>query len=119
LRIMRPTIHWVIGVGAKDLVGRVGIVDAIVGSNQHVPSALTGRRFLRAPRDNGAKVHGSKVDLHVEPLQKIHPCRWECNRVSGGDYCPPLGSAWGRGAQWCGSGATRTVVGSAPSRFRG
>jgi len=72
LRIICPTIRRLIPVGAKQPVGRVGKVNAKIASNTHLPAALTGRRFLRGPRDNGAPVHGGKIDLHVQPLQEVH-----------------------------------------------
>src|SRR3989442_11650891 len=72
LRIIRPTIQRLIAVGAKEDASRVSPVDAKIATNMHVPAALMGRRFLRQPSDNGAEVDGGKVDLHVEPLEKVH-----------------------------------------------
>jgi hypothetical protein len=72
LRIVCPTIRWLIAVGAKGPVVRFCKVNAKTARNKHLPAALAGRRFLDAPRDNRAPVHGSKVDLHVQPLQKVY-----------------------------------------------
>jgi hypothetical protein len=71
LRIICPTIQLLITVGAKTDAGRVSEVDAIRASNKHVPAALAGRRFLHPPSHKGAQVHGGKIDLHVQPLQKV------------------------------------------------
>jgi hypothetical protein len=43
-----------------------------MGINMHLPAALAGRRFLQRPRVKGAEIQGSKVDLHVQPLQKVY-----------------------------------------------
>src|SRR5262249_6831868 len=71
LRVIRPTIRLLIAVGAKVSAGRVGRLDAIRRADKYVPAALAGRRLLRPPRENGARVQGSKVDLHAQPLQKV------------------------------------------------
>src|SRR5260370_21895552 len=71
LRIIRPTVPVLVAVGPEEAAAWIdGNVDAIRATNNHLPAALAGRRFLRPPRDARPLAHGSKVVRHAPPVQE-------------------------------------------------
>src|SRR5258708_9330115 len=69
LRIIRPTVPVLVAVGPEKAAAWIdGNVDAIRATNNHLPAALAGRRFLRPPRDDGPEVHASEGSIHAPPV---------------------------------------------------